>query len=183
MRIFMSGAAHLAYWSTHTISDDDFGVKPVYRLPPEQNAHPNQLVLEGLEIQRSNHLRSIGTASGAGGAEPASHDGVAWNPEQRGCVFTAAWTFSNFRSVANHRFIISPLCWSLETGCNNHLKPSVCVGSHHHPVRISSSCMIWDPVWNHYPLRTCEMIRDLPNALSLAARNGWRLEGLDWWQQ
>lgn len=58
--------AHLAFWSAHTISEDDFSIKPVYKLPAEQNAHPNQLMQEGLEMQRSNHLCSIRTASGAG---------------------------------------------------------------------------------------------------------------------
>lgn len=66
MRIFVSALPIWPFKSAYTISEDDFSIKPVYKLPAEQNAHPNQLMQEGLETQRSNHLHSIRAASGAG---------------------------------------------------------------------------------------------------------------------
>lgn len=109
--------AHLAFWSAHTISEDGFSIKPVYKLPAEQNAHPNQLMQEGLEMQRSNHLCNIRTASGAGSTAWIWAVGPWWCSTKSwttakvdvvcGWMFTAAWTYSGFRSVGYHRFIIS----------------------------------------------------------------------------
>lgn len=48
MRIFMS-ALHIWPLKVHTLFQfDDFSIKPVYKLPAEQNAHPKQLMQEGI---------------------------------------------------------------------------------------------------------------------------------------
>lgn len=157
------------------------------KLPAEQNDLPNQLIQFGLEMQRSNHRCSVTSWTPCVNLsrwttmmEYKIHN---WMSKVSMRVFTAVWTYSSFRSVGYHRFIISFLL-SILTWCNNHVKRSVAASviTLIHPelqkMKLHQLELSMGPLEQLLTSIMWEIIRDLPNALSLTAKTDEGLKDL-----
>lgn len=120
--------ARLAFRTRRAISAVDSSIKPVYKLPARPNVHLNQLIQYGLQMQRSNCLCTIATASVAGSAVWIRTVGPRWCSIKRhkwtSGVGAAACLHLRQHALPSAQWDIIDYSSFLLKESNNHLKPS-----------------------------------------------------------